>query len=88
MKITKSQLRKIIKEEFEEELGDFSSTRALAVGINNAIVDYLEDHKVFGDLGGIPRHTIQKIQHSAAVLADAVLGSKMETDNENYKDTT
>ena len=80
MKITKSQLRKIIKEEFEEELGDFSSRMALTSGIRDAIVGYLEERQVVGDLGGIPRHTIQKIQHSAAVLADAVLGSKMETD--------
>ena len=76
MKITKSQLKKIIK----EELGDFSSRMVLTSGIRDAIVGYLEEHQVFGDLGGIPRHTIQKIENSALVVADAVLGSKMETD--------
>ena len=80
MKITKSQLRQIIKEELEEGLGDFSATWTLSVDIHNAIVGYLEEREVFGDLGGIPRHTIKKINNSALVVADAVLGSKMETD--------
>ena len=72
MKITKSQLKKIIK----EELGDFSSRMALTSGIRDAIVGYLEEHQVFGDMGRIPRHTIQKIENSALVVADAVLSSK------------
>ena len=80
MKITKSQLRQIIKEELEEGLGDFSSRMALTRGIHDAIVGYLEERREFGDLGRIPRHTLQKIEHSALVVADAVLGSKMETD--------
>tara|TARA_R110002110_G_scaffold23599_3_gene89710 strand:+ start:244 stop:510 length:267 start_codon:yes stop_codon:yes gene_type:complete len=88
MKITKTQLKQIIKEELEEGLGDFSSRMALTRGIRDAIVGYLEERQVFGDLGGIPRHTIQKIENSALVVADAVLDSKMETDNENYKVST
>jgi hypothetical protein len=88
MKITKSQLRQIIKEELEEGLGDPPSRWALFGGIRDAIVGYLEEHEVFGDLGGIPRHTILKINNSALVVADAVLGSKMETDNEKNKVST
>jgi len=88
MKITKTQLRKIIKEELEEGFGDFSSRMALTSGIRDAIVGYLEEREVFGDMGGIPRHTIQKIENSALVVADAVLDSKMEADNENNKVST
>ena len=69
MKITKRQLRKIIR----ENVDGFSGRLAMTNGIRDAIVGYLEERNAFGELGEIPQFILRRIEHSALVIVDDVL---------------
>jgi len=89
MKITKRQLRRIIKEAFadyaderpnnpmerayakKEEANSFSTRRAIAVGIRDAIIGHIEDEKFF-EMGAIPQSVIKVIENSSLRVAEAV----------------
>tara|TARA_R110002074_G_scaffold109763_1_gene236533 strand:+ start:353 stop:682 length:330 start_codon:yes stop_codon:yes gene_type:complete len=88
MKITKQQLKQIIKEELEatlDEADSFSARKALSNSISDAIIGHLENEKFFGDeMGGIPQSVIKVINNSALLVADAVEGTEAEPEPEEY----
>jgi|LWDU01.1.fsa_nt_gi hypothetical protein len=69
MKITKRQLRRIIREQADS----FSGRRAISAGIRDAIIDHLEDEGFF-EMGAIPQSVIRVIENSSLSVADVVEG--------------
>ena len=67
MKITKRQLRRIIK----EQASSLSDRRAIAVGIRDAIIGHMESEGFF-EMGAIPQSVIRVIENSSLRIAEAV----------------
>jgi hypothetical protein len=75
MKISKSQLKQIIKEEMAEpqQADSFSGHLSLSNSIRDAIIGHLENEKFF-EMGAIPQSVIRVIENSSLRIADAVEG--------------
>ena len=75
MKITKQQLKQIIKEEMGElpQTDSFSGHLSLSNSIRDAIIDHLENKKFF-EMGAIPQSVIRVIENSSLRIADAAKG--------------
>ena len=70
MKITKRQLRRIIREQADS----FSGRLAISAAIRDAIIGHLENEKFF-EMGAIPQSVIRVIENSSLSIADAVEGA-------------
>ncbi len=72
MKITKQQLKQIIKEELEElpQADAFTDRLSLSRSIRDAIIDHLENENLF-EMGEIPQSVIKVVENSALRIADA-----------------
>ena len=72
MKITKQQLKQIIKEELEElpQADAFTDRWSLSNSIRDAIIGHLENKELFKP-GKIPRSVIEVVEHSSLRIADA-----------------
>ncbi len=72
MKITKQQLKQIIKEELEElpQSDAFTDRLSLSRSIRDAIIDHLENENLF-EMGEIPQSVIKVVENSALRIADA-----------------
>jgi hypothetical protein len=79
MKISKSQLKQIIKEEVEElqQADSFSGHASLSNSIRDAIIGHLENEKSF-EMGAMPQSVIRAIENSALRIADTVERAKRE----------
>jgi hypothetical protein len=75
MKITKQQLKQIIKEEMEElpQADSFSDHLSLSRSIRDAIIGHLENEKLF-EMGALPQSVIRVIENSSLRIADAAEG--------------
>ena len=75
MKITKLQLRQIIKEEMEDlpQADSFSDHLSLSRSIRDAIIGHLENENLF-EMGAIPQSVIRIIENSSLRIADAAKG--------------
>ena len=67
MKVTKRQLRRIIK----EQAGSLSDRRAIAASIRDAVIDHMENEGFF-EMGAIPQSVIRVIENSSLRIAEAV----------------
>jgi hypothetical protein len=70
MKITKRQLRRIIREQADS----FSGRLAISTAIRDAIIGHLEN-KGFFEMGAIPQSVIRVIENSSLRVAEAVEGA-------------
>ena len=72
MKITKQQLKQIIKEELEElsQADAFTDRLSLSRSIRDAIIGHLENENLF-EMGEIPQSVIKVIENSSLRIADA-----------------
>ena len=72
MKITKQQLKQIIKEELEElpQAGAFTDRLSLSRSIRDAIIGHLENENLF-EMGEIPQSVIKVVENSSLRIADA-----------------
>ena len=70
MKITKRQLRRIIREQADS----FSGRLAISAAIRDAIIGHLENEGFF-EMGAIPQSVIRVIENSSLRVADAVEGA-------------
>ncbi len=72
MKITKQQLKQIIKEELEElpQADAFTDRLSLSRSIRDAIIDHLENENLF-EMGEIPQSVIKVVENSSLRIADA-----------------
>ena len=79
MKITKQQLKQLIKEEIEEpqRADSFSGHLSLSNSIRDAIIGHLENEKFF-EMGAIPQSVIRVIENSSLRIADTVERAKRE----------
>ena len=69
MKVTKRQLRRIIREQADS----FSGRLAISAAIRDAIIDHLENEEFF-EMGAVPQSVIRVIENSSLRVADAVEG--------------
>ena len=67
MKITKRQLRRIIREQADS----FSGRLAISAAIRDAIIGHLENEGFF-EMGAIPQSVIRVIENSSLRITDAV----------------
>jgi hypothetical protein len=67
MKITKRQLRSIIREQADS----LSDRLAISAGIRDAIIDHLENERFF-EMGAIPQSVIKVIENSSLSVAEVV----------------
>ena len=67
MKVTKRQLRRIIREQADS----FSGRLAISAAIRDAIIDHLENEEFF-EMGAVPQSVIRVIENSSLRIADAV----------------
>jgi hypothetical protein len=67
MKITKRQLRSIIREQADS----LSDRLAISAGIRDAIIDHLENEGFF-EMGAIPQSVIKVIENSSLSVAEVV----------------
>jgi len=65
MKITRRQLRRIIRE------GTFQDRMAITIIIRDAIIGLLEDEGFF-EMGAIPQSVIKAIENTSLRITDAV----------------
>ena len=65
MKITRRQLRRIIRE------GTFQDRMAITITIRDAIIGLLEDEGFF-EMGAIPQSVIKAIENTSLRITDAV----------------
>jgi hypothetical protein len=81
MKLTKSQLKKIIKEEFDtlKEQGPFQDTVSVVRGIRDTIVGYIESEGFF-EPGGIPHPVISVIENASLRVVRAIEGGGHKDD--------
>ena len=72
MKITKQQLKQIIKEELEElpQADAFTDRLSLSMSIRDAIIGHLENENLFKK-GEIPQSVIKVVENSSLRIADA-----------------
>ena len=70
MKITKRQLRRIIK----EQAGSLSDRRATVAGIRDAVIGHMENEGFF-EMGAIPQSVIRVIENSSLRILEAVEGA-------------
>ena len=72
MKITKQQLKQIIKEELEElpQADAFTDRLSLSRSIRDAIIGHLENENLF-EKGEIPQSVIKVVENSSLRIADA-----------------
>ena len=79
MKITRRQLRQIIKEQVEEvqQVDDFSAHLSLTNSIRDAIIGHMEDEGFF-EMGAIPPSVIRVVENCSLRIADAVKGANRE----------
>jgi hypothetical protein len=72
MKITKQQLKQIIKEELEElpQADAFMDRLSLSRSIRDAIIGHLENKNLF-EMGEIPQSVIEVVENSSLRIADA-----------------
>ena len=73
MKITKRQLRRVIKEEISnlDEAMDFNERKVQVTRIHDGFVDFLEAEKKF-PMGEIPRSVLDAIMKTALATVDAM----------------
>tara|TARA_B100000131_G_scaffold289036_1_gene300780 strand:+ start:46 stop:282 length:237 start_codon:yes stop_codon:yes gene_type:complete len=73
MKITKQQLKQIIKEELEElpQADAFTDRLSLSRTIRDAIIGHLENENLF-EMGEIPQSVIKVVENSSLRIADAM----------------
>ena len=73
MKVTKRQLRRIIKEELSNlnEAVDFNERKVQVARIHDGFVDFLEAEEIF-PIGEIPRFVMDAIMKAALTTADAM----------------
>ena len=73
MKITKQQLKQIIKEELEElpQADAFTDRPSLSRTIRDAIIGHLENENLF-EMGEIPQSVIKVVENSSLRIADAM----------------
>ena len=73
MKITKRQLKQIIKEELEElpQADAFTDRLSLSRTIRDAIIGHLENENLF-EMGEIPQSVIKVVENSSLRIADAM----------------
>ena len=73
MKITKKQLRQIIKEEVgrPQKADPFSDRMSLSNSIRDGIIDHLESEKFF-EMGAIPQSIIRVVENCSLQIADAL----------------
>ena len=73
MKITKRQLRQIIKEEMSslDEAMDFNERKVQVTRIHDGFVGFLEAEKKF-PMGKIPRSVLDAIMKTALTVVDAM----------------
>jgi hypothetical protein len=83
MKITRKQLRRIIREQTDS----FSDRLTISTAIRDAIIDHLENEKFFGDeMGGIPQSVITVIENSSVRIVDAMEGKRVNTNGNGSLD--
>jgi len=72
MKITKQQLKQIIKEELEQlpQADAFTDRLSLSRSIRDAIIGHLENENLF-EMGEIPQSVIKVVENSSLRIADA-----------------
>tara|TARA_E500000331_G_scaffold344236_1_gene380230 strand:- start:133 stop:357 length:225 start_codon:yes stop_codon:yes gene_type:complete len=70
MKITKRQLRQIIKEEVQQA-DPFSDRLSLSRSIRDAVIGHLENEKFF-EMGAIPQSVIKVVENCSLQIADAL----------------
>ena len=70
MKITKRQLRRLIK----EQAGSLSDRRATVISIRDAIIGHMENEGFF-EMGGIPQSVIKVIENSSLRILEAAEGA-------------
>tara|TARA_Y100001963_G_C6694262_1_gene406197 strand:+ start:87 stop:320 length:234 start_codon:yes stop_codon:yes gene_type:complete len=72
VKITKQQLKQIIKEELEElpQADAFTDRLSLSRSIRDAIIGHLENENLF-EMGEIPQSVIKVVENSSLRIADA-----------------
>ena len=72
MKITKQQLKQIIKEELQElpQTDAFTDRLSLSRSIRDAIIGHLENENLF-EMGEIPQSVIKVVENSSLRIADA-----------------
>jgi len=68
MKITRKQLRQIIK---EQQADPFSDRLSLSNSIRDGIIDHLESEKFF-EMGAIPQSVIRVVENCSLQIADAL----------------
>ena len=73
MKITKQQLKQLIKEEMEglPEADRFSDHSSLTNSIRDAIIGHIESEKFF-EMGAIPQSVLKIIENSSLRIADTI----------------
>ena len=73
MKVTKRQLRNIIKEEVEglQQADPFADRLSLSKSIRDDIIGYLENEKFF-EMGAIPQSVIKVVENCSLQIADAL----------------
>jgi hypothetical protein len=73
MRITKRQLKRIIKEEMSnlDEAMDFNERKVQVTRIHDGFVDFLESEKKF-PMGEIPRSVLDAIMKTALATVDAM----------------
>ena len=71
MKITRRQLRRIIRE------GTFQDRMAITIIIRDAIIGLLEDEGFF-EMGAIPQSVIKAIENTSLRITDAVESAERE----------
>ena len=71
MKITRRQLRRIIRE------GTFQDRMAITTIIRDAIIGLLEDEGFF-EMGAIPQSVIKAIENTSLRITDAVESAERE----------
>ena len=79
MRITKRQLKRIIKEEMSnlDEAMDFNERKVQVTRIHDGFVDFLEAEKKF-PMGEIPRSVMDAIMKAALTAVDAMEAGEEE----------
>ena len=95
MKLTKSQLKKIIKEELSNlSEGNMEEAVLMARGIRDAIVGHIESERLF-EPGAIPQPVLSVVENAALRVVRAIEGEGREAaptqskgiGDESYEDT-
>ena len=69
MKITKRQLRRIIREQAGQD--QMADRMTITAAIRDAIIGHLENEEFF-EMGAVPQSVIRVIENSSLHVADAV----------------